>query len=280
MKEAKFMADINNTGMKRAALINDFSCVGKCSLSVALPIVSAYGVEAVGLPTAVLSTHTAPGFGGYVMRDMTQEMRGFIEHWRKLGIKFDCIYTGFFGSLEQIELTEQFIRDFGDDRCLVIVDPVLGDNGALYGCFNDEYVSAMRRLCHMADVITPNFTEAALLTGCPMDTDGRELISRLDNQNVIITGVHRAGTVGYIARFGDDNIELFKPRVDCELHGTGDVFTSAFCGEALGGNSLPRAMYAAADFCDECIKETEKRLPSHWYGLAFEEVLHRRLTAE
>lgn len=271
------MIDMNNTGMKRAALINDLSCMGKCSLSVALPIISACGAEAVPLPTAVLSTHTAVDFGSYVMRDMTKDMEAIIAHWKTLGLKFDCIYTGFFASLEQIETAGQFIRDFGSEKCLVIVDPVLGDNGELYGCFDDSFVSAMRQLCNLADVITPNMTEAALLTGCPADTPAWELMAELDTENVIITGVRRGADVGYIARFGAETMEIYKPHVDMMLHGTGDVFCSAFCGETLRGRSMPAALEAAADFCDECIKETIKRRPSHWYGLAFEEILRRRL---
>ena len=137
------MTTINETGMPRAMLINDLSCIGKCSLSVALPIVSACGVEAVALPTVILSTHTG-GFEGFAAREMTEEMRAFAVHWRSIGVKFDCIYTGFFGSVEQINLTEKLIHDFGGDDTVVIVDPVLGDNGRLYPCFSDEYVEAMR----------------------------------------------------------------------------------------------------------------------------------------
>lgn len=124
------MTTINETGMPRAMLINDLSCIGKCSLSVALPIVSACGVEAVALPTVILSTHTG-GFEGFAAREMTEEMRTFAAHWRSIGVKFDCIYTGFFGSVEQINLTEKLIHDFSGDDTVVIVDPVLGDNG---GC--------------------------------------------------------------------------------------------------------------------------------------------------
>ena len=148
---------VNETGMKRAMLINDLSCLGKCSLSVGLPIVSACGVEAVALPTAVLSTHTG-GFEGYVVRDMTEDMRVFAAHWKAMGVRFDCIYTGFFASAEQIDVARQVIRDFSDSCTLVMVDPVLGDNGRLYPCFDQEYVARMRPLCAMAHVITPNYT--------------------------------------------------------------------------------------------------------------------------
>ena len=126
---------VNGSGMKRMALLNDLSCFGKCSLSVAMPILSSYGVETVPLPTAILSTHTADGFGSYVMRDMTDEMKAFAAHWRQLQIKFDGICMGFFGSVEQMHFAKDFLRDFAGEDTIVVVDPVLGDNGALYGCF-------------------------------------------------------------------------------------------------------------------------------------------------
>ena len=267
---------INDTGIKRAALINDLSCIGKCSLSVALPIVSACGVEAVALPTAVLSTHTG-GFEGYVVRDMTEEMRSFAAHWKQMGVHFDCIYTGFFGSLRQISLAEQFIREFADSKTLILVDPVLGDNGKIYGCFSDAYVIAMRRLCSLAHVITPNPTEAALLTGSAMDTPAEELLEKMSTPSAILTGVRRGDEIGYLARLGEEQVEIFKRFVPVSLHGTGDVFASALCGELLGENSQREALQKAADFCDECIRETEARLPGHWYGLAFEPVLNRRM---
>lgn len=184
---------VNGSGMKRMALLNDLSCFGKCSLSVAMPILSACGVETVPLPTVILSTHTASGFGDYVMRDMTDEMKAFAAHWKKLDVKFDGICTGFFASAEQIRFAESFLRDFGGEDTLIVVDPVLGDNGALYGCFSEEYVQAMRTLCKAARLITPNHTEAALLAGCSMDTDVNELLEKLPVENVIITGVAARG---------------------------------------------------------------------------------------
>lgn len=271
------MTDFNATGMKRAALINDLSCMGKCSLSVALPIVSAFGVEGVALPTAVLSTHTADGFGKYAVRDMTEDMKAFIAHWKRLNIKFDCIYTGFFNSVEQLDIAENFIRDFDGNDCMVIVDPVLGDNGAFYGCFDDAHRDAMRRLCALADVITPNRTEASLLTGIDMNEGTDKILDALNVPNVIITGVRRESEIGYAARFGDERTEFFRPWLDTILHGTGDVFTSALCGELMNGRDMRQSFESAAEFCDECIKETAARQPSHWYGLAFEEILRRRL---
>ena len=264
---------VNGSGMKRMALLNDLSCFGKCSLSVAMPILSACGVETVPLPTAILSTHTADGFGSYVMRDMTDEMKAFAAHWKKLDVKFDGICTGFFASAEQIRFAESFLRDFGGEDTLIVVDPVLGDNGALYGCFSEEYVQAMRTLCKAARLITPNRTEAALLAGCSMDTDVNELLEKLPVENVIITGVRRGEEIGYCARLDGAYMELFKPCLPGTLHGTGDVFVSALCGELMNGRDMPDALTRAADFCDRCVRKTAARGEAHWYGLAFEDVL-------
>lgn len=269
------MKEINATGMKRAALINDLSCLGKCSLSVVLPIVSCYGIEGVALPTAVLSTHTT-GFDGYVAHDMTRQMRDFAAHWKSIHAQFDCIYTGYFASLEQISFAEEFIRDFGRDDTLIIVDPVMGDNGALYDGFTPQHVAAMRRLCEKADVITPNFTEAAFLSGLSMDADGAAMLDALKGSDVIITGVHRGDEVGYLARLDGERAEFFRPWESTVTHGTGDVFTAALCGELMNGATRRAAFAAAATLCDECIRETARR-PGHWYGLAFEAVIRRKM---
>ena len=158
------MNAVNPCGLPRTALINDLSCFGKCSLSVSMPILSSYGVETVPLPTAVLSTHTG-GFTGYAVQDMTDSMRAFAAHWKRIGIRFDCIMTGYCCTPEQIRLAAEFIRSFAEEKTLVIVDPVLGDREALYDGFTDAHVDAMRELCSLADLITPNRTEAALLAG-------------------------------------------------------------------------------------------------------------------
>ncbi len=267
---------VNGSGMKRMALLNDLSCFGKCSLSVEAPILSAYGVEAVPLPTAILSTHTAEGFGDYVMRDMTGEMQAFAAHWQTLGVHFDGVCTGFFASVPQLAFARRFLRDFAQPGTLVVVDPVLGDNGALYSCFTDDFVEAMRALCQDAQLITPNRTEAALLAGCAMDAGAEELLQKLSVPNVIITGVRRGGEIGYCARLNGEYRELFKPCLPHTLHGTGDVFVSALCGELMNGKTLLRALGDAADFCDECVRKTAARGEAHWYGLAFEDVLKEK----
>ena len=209
-------------------------------------------------------------------------MRAFAAHWKRMNAKFDCVYTGFFSSVEQIDIAREFVRGFGGEDCLVIVDPVLGDNGALYDCFTAEYIAAMRALAAGADVITPNHTEAALLAGLPMDADADTLISTLGDtlgvRNIIITGMRRGGEVGYEARLGGRRAEFYRPWQSTVMHGTGDVFTSALCGELMRGRAPEAAFTAAAEFCDECIQETVRRQPGHWYGLAFEEILRRRMS--
>ena len=263
---------------RRAAVINDLSGAGKCSLTVMLPVLSALGCETSVLPTAVLSTHTG-GFDRFVMRDMTDDMRQIAAHWKEMDMQFDCIYTGFFCTIEQIAFAREFIRTFSGPRTLLLSDPVLGDNGSLYSCFSEEFAVEMRKLCEMADIITPNRTEARLLLGGAADDESvsnEALLEGLRNENVIITSVRRGDKIGYLARLGDEIVRIEKPMVHRQLHGTGDVFTSALCGEVLSGNSIKEALLAAAEFCDRSIQDTAKYQPAHWYGLCFEEELSKR----
>lgn len=266
------MKNVNPCGLKRAALINDLSCFGKCSLGVSMPILSAYGAEAVPLPTAVLSTHTG-GFCGYVVQDMTENMRKFSKHWKEIGVRFDCISTGYCCSEEQIRLACEFVRCFADDGTLVVVDPVLGDNGKLYGGFTDAHIGAMRELCALADWTTPNRTEAALLAGLPFSSSDEALLDAQSAENTVVTSIRSGDKIGYLARLGGSVHRIDKDYVDLSLHGAGDVFTSALCGELLSGRDAPEALDRAADFCDRAIHKTAARQPGHWYGLAFEPVL-------
>ncbi|MDO4492546.1 MAG: PfkB family carbohydrate kinase [Clostridia bacterium] len=271
------MKNVNPCGLKRAALINDLSCFGKCSLSVAMPVLSSYGVETVPLPTAILSTHTG-GFEGFVVKDMTDEMRSFSEHWKQCGVAFDAISTGWCCSVGQVCLAEDFIKSFRNEGTVVLVDPVLGDNGKLYACFGDAQVAAMRELCALADWITPNRTEAALLTGLPVTASDEELLTALPGKNAVITSIERNGEIGYLARIGNETVSVMRPMADLSLHGAGDVFGSAFLGELLSGKDGKTALESAAEFCDRSIRETAVRQPGHWYGLAFEAVLKERST--
>ena len=266
------MKAVNPCGLKRAALINDLSCFGKCSLSVAMPVLSSYGVETVPLPTAILSTHTG-GFTGFVVQDMTENMRLFSAHWKKLGVQFDCIVTGYCCTVEQIRFTAEFIRSFAGESTLVVVDPVLGDHERLYSGFTDAHVDAMRELCGLADLITPNRTEAALLAGLSFSSADETLLYGQQVKDAVITSVGSGNRIGYLARLNGRVTLVQKEAVDLTFHGAGDVFTSALCGELLSGQNAQTALLRAADFCDNCIHETLKRQPAHWYGLAFEPVL-------
>ncbi len=271
------MKPVNGSGQKRAVIINDISCFGKCSLTVAIPILSAYGVEAVPLPTAVLSTHTGE-FENYFMHDLTDEMKSITAHWKSLGLKFDCIYTGFFCSAEQIRLTQQFIKDFAEENTLIIVDPVLGDNGKLYPCFDDEYAAELRNLAKMADIITPNHTEAALLCESDCGESDEKIIRRLSNRGVVITSARRNDKIGFLSRFGEKTVRIERDTLDVMLHGAGDVFSSALCGELLSGKSEEQAVKNAADFCNRCIADTLKRGQAHWYGLSFEDEIGKNFS--
>ena len=266
------MKAVNPCGLKRAALINDLSCFGKCSLSVSMPILSSCGVETVPLPTAILSTHTG-GFTGFVVQDMTENMRLFAAHWKKLGVKFDAIITGYCCTVEQIRLTADFIRSFADEDTLVVVDPVLGDHEKLYTGFTGAHIDAMRELCSLAGLITPNRTEAALLAGLPFSSSDEEILDALKTPDAIITSVGEGSRIGYLARLDGRVTLVQKEAVDMTVHGAGDVFTSALAGGLLRGQAPQTALLRAADFCDSCIHETAKRQPGHWYGLAFEPVL-------
>ena len=259
----------------RVALINDLSCFGKCSLTVALPILAHYGIEAVPLPTALLSTHTAPGFEGYYCHPFYEELSKITEHWKSLKLGFDCIYTGYLCGEEQVSFAKKFIEDFATDKTKIIVDPVMGDNGRLYSGFSDDFPKAMHSLCALADVITPNRTEAALLCDLPTNADPAEFAKKLPGKAKIITSIGRSDEIGYYVKTPDECFGLFEPYLPKSLHGCGDVFASVFCGEWLSGQKIETAVKNAALFVNEAIRETEA-LDGHWYGLAFEKVLENR----
>ena len=266
----------------RVLAINDVSCVGKCSLTTALPIISACGVECNVLPTAILSTHTG-GFTGYTFRDLTDDIPAICAHWQKQGISFDALYTGYLGSARQVEMVEQMMKTLVKDGGAKIVDPAMADNGKLYAGFDAAYVDAMRRLCRAADVILPNVTEAALLTGLPYreQYDENYIRTLLDGladlgvQNIVLTGVSYANdTLGVLVC--KDGETTYRPhrRIDRMFHGTGDVYASAFTGALMNGRTLVDSAEIAADYTLACIENTVDA-PEHWYGVRFEPVLPR-----
>ena len=265
---------------KKILTIQDISCVGQCSLTVALPILSACGVETCILPSAVLSTHTG-GFKGYTFRDLTDDIPKIRQHWEKEGIRFEAIYTGYLGSAKQIAYVEDIMTSLGTDHCVSIVDPAMADNGKLYPGFDAEFVEHMKSLAFRADYILPNITEACLLTGMeyPQEYDEPfvdlllEKLTRSGAENVILTGVgyspERTGVVVY-ENGRKQYYEHKKIAKGC--HGTGDVFASAFTGALVTGKEAMEAATIAADYTVLCIENTQHD-PAHWYGVNFEPVL-------
>ena len=269
--------------IKRVVAINDMSCFGKCSLTVALPVISAFGVEAVPLPTAILSTHTG-GFTGFTCLDMTDEMKKIIAHWKTVAFRCDGICTGYFLNPEQVDITYDFIENFKSGNTVVLVDPVMGDNGSLYTGFASDFPQKMRSLCACADVITPNLTEAFLLTGLEyseLQTEDalNECMKRLSEtgtKKAVITGVRKdADTIGYLCEdfVTGEKFEFSHKYEPIHLHGCGDVFSSVLCGGLVKGQSFYDSVKRAADFTERCILTTEADIENHWYGLKFEKEL-------
>lgn len=265
---------------KRILTIQDISCVGQCSLTVALPIISACGIETSVLPSAVLSTHTA-GFTGFTFRDLTEDMPDICAHWKKEGITFDGIYTGYLGSAKQIAYVKDIIAQTAADGCLAVIDPAMADNGNLYPGFDLAFVEEMKKLCGDADYLLPNITEACFLTGMDYRTSYDEayideLIQKLvalGAKNVILTGVsYKEGSTGVVV-FENDTAQYYEHKqIAGGVHGTGDIYASAFVGAKLRGKTAFEAAKIAADYVVECILES-KNDPDHTYGARFEPVL-------
>ena len=265
---------------QRVLTVQDISCVGQCSLTVALPILSACGLETCILPSAVLSTHTG-GFTGYTFRDLTEDMPKIEEHWVKEGIKFDAVYTGYLGSAKQIDYVKSLLRSVAKPGCVAVVDPAMADNGKLYVGFDDAFVAEMRTLVSKADYLLPNITEAALLAGAEYrevyDEAYADLLAEkllaLGAKNLILTGVSfKPETTGVLV-FEKGQRKYYEHRKIAKgCHGTGDVYASAFVGALMRGKSAYDAAVVAADYVVKCIEFTQS-VPDHWYGAAFEPVL-------
>ena len=264
--------------MKRLLTIQDISCVGQCSITVALPLVSACGVECAILPSAVLSNHTG-GFKSWTFADLTPEMSNVERKWIELGIKFDAFYTGYVCE-SQIDPILSIMASCASEGALRIVDPAMADNGKLYAGFADDFPSKMARLCNGADYILPNLTEAAFLVGDTPKLEGctREEIERLIGKlhgigakNVVLTGVSFDPDLLGSAVSDGDTIEYdFNPKLKQMSHGTGDVYASVFAGALLRGRSALAAAALAADIVCESIRQTED---GHWYGVSFERAI-------
>lgn len=270
--------------MKRLLTVQDISCVGKCSLTVALPIISAMGVEACPLPTALLSAHTA--FSHFTFRDLTDEIPGIEKAWEQEGIKFDTIESGYLGSVRQVELVRELGERFRKNAdCLQIVDPVMADHGKLYKGFTQDFAEAMKKLCASADVIVPNLTEACLLTGREYRSDADEAfweevlkdLGKLGCSDVIITGFQRADGIGVMSLHKEKGHQICRTylneRLPESMHGTGDIFASVLSGALTLGKPLEDAQKLAVDFTLECIRKTVEDRERVFYGVNFEQAI-------
>ena len=267
----------------RCAAIHDISCFGKCSLTVALPVLSAAGIECCCIPTAILSTHTG-GFRGYTYRDLTDDMVPVARHWRSEKIKFDAFYTGYLGSPAQVEIVRKILRMLdGNGDALRLIDPVMGDHGRLYNGFAPDFPILMRELVREADVICPNITEAALLTDLEY-RDGLQdedyILNLLDGleaigaKRIVLTGVRFTdGEMGAAVRENGETQFVFDKRVHGIYHGTGDVYASVLLSCLLGGKSLKDAAQFACSFTANCVRITKETMPDVNYGVRFEALL-------
>ncbi|MDE5772642.1 MAG: pyridoxamine kinase [Ruminococcus sp.] len=266
--------------MKKVVTIQDISCFGKCSLTVALPIISAMGIETAVIPTAVLSTHTG-GFEDYTFRDLTDDIPDIASHWKKLNLKFSAVYTGYLGSEKQINIVSEFFDDFRTDENFIVVDPVLGDNGKFYAGFTEEFAIKMAELCSKADYIIPNMTEASFMLGIPYTEDYDRAyvedvlrrLARLGCKTPVLTGVHfddkEQGAAAYDS-MNDKFYYSFNENIKCSVHGTGDIFASVFTGAVTLGKDIQQTLDIAVNYTLECIKATVPYFDEMWYGSCFE----------
>ncbi|MBQ6910054.1 MAG: pyridoxamine kinase [Synergistaceae bacterium] len=268
--------------IKRVLSIQDISCLGKCSQTIALPVLSALGSEAVMLPTALLSTHTM--FKNFTFKDLSDQIEPIINHWKSEGVKFDAVYTGYIGSEAQIEQVKNIFKEFKDKDTLIFIDPVMADNGKLYPAFDMNYVKKNAELCAYADIIVPNITEACFMTGVEYKEKYNEDYIKLllDKLNALgakinlLTGVSledgKTGVMGYDNIKGEYYLYQNK-RINAVYHGTGDLFSSVCVGEILKGLDWRDAARIAADYTAHTIEVTLESPDKPWYGVNFEETL-------
>ncbi len=269
--------------MKKIVTIQDISCLGKCSLTVALPIISACGVETCSIPTASLSTHTM--FNGFTFTDLTDTMRPIKDHWVKEGFTFNAIYTGYLGSFEQIDIVKEYFETYSKTGAITIVDPVMADNGKLYPAFDMAFVKKMATLCAVSDIIVPNLTEATFMLdkeyipfGYSEDYIKDILISltNLGAKIAILTGVSfekdKIGVMGYDS-VKKEFFSYYNRKIDAMYHGTGDIFASTFVGAYVRGLDILQSLTIAADYTAKCIEITKNDKNADTYGVQFELVL-------
>lgn len=272
---------------KKIAVINDFSGFGRCSIAVALPIISAMKIQCCPMPTALFSNHT--GFDSFYWTDCTAHMQPFADEWGKLGLRFHGIATGFLGSVEQIDIVERFLQRFDTEETQVLVDPVMGDYGALYPTYSPELARNMARLVKYADILTPNLTEACVLTGTAYKPlpDEQELLemchmlSAMGPRKVVISGLDYGGELGnYIFETGKPPRLLKVPKVGIFRSGTGDVFSSILIADSVNGNNFTDCVVKAAGFISKALERTTQLDIPRTDGICFEELLGELIPRE
>lgn len=268
--------------MKRIVTIQDISCVGKCSLTVALPIISAMGVETAIIPTAVLSTHTM--FQNFTFHDLTEEILPITNHWVQEDLTFDAVYTGYLGSFEQIDMIAEVFDKLKTEENLIFVDPVMADNGKLYPAFDEAFAKKMATLCGKADIIVPNITEACFMTESEYkeqydETYIKELLAKLADLGAkitVLTGVSfeegKTGVMGYEKETGEYFYYAHDKMVK-SYHGTGDIFASTCVGAMMRGKNWKEALVLAANYTAECIRLTIEDPAGRTYGVNFEQAI-------
>lgn len=271
---------MSHNNQKKIAVINDFSGFGRCSIAVALPIISTLKIQCCPLPTSIFSNHT--GFDSFFFDDYTDKMPLYINEWKKLGLQFDGITSGFLGSKKQIEIVTQFFKDFKTKENIIIVDPVMGDYGKIYATYTKEMCEEMKKLVQYADIITPNITELCILTDTPYQEKWKiselekmtEELAEKGPEKIVVTGIVQKE---FIANFcyekGKPSKTLRCHRVGTQRSGTGDVFSSIIAADAVNQVPFDKSVKKASNFIKKCIlKSIEMDIPVT-DGVCFEELL-------
>lgn len=265
--------------MKRIVSIQDVSCLGKCSQTVALPIISSMGVETAILPTSVLSTHTA--FKNFTFKNLSDEIYKIINHWKEENFQFDLIYIGYTGNNEILDLVLYFINQFKTENNIVVFDPAMADHGKLYAGIDESVLEKMKEVCKKADILRLNITESCFLLGNKYKENpsleeiekSAKSLKEIGPEKVIITGVENEGKLGAVGYDGKKYYSNFETKYNVSYHGTGDVFTSALSGSLVQGKTLEEAIKIATKFTTECVRLTYEDENGIKYGVNFEQAI-------
>lgn len=267
---------------KKIALINDFCGFGRCSITVALPIISALKIQCCPVPTAVFSNHT--GFESCYRTDLTDHMEAYIAQWEKLDLRFDGILTGYLGSEAQVSIVRRFLERFKTEETVAVIDPIMGDNGALYSAFSPRLAEQMGQLVAYADILTPNLTEACILTGTPYrgDMDEEQLLqvcrrlSQMGPKKIVISGLERGKDLeNFIYEEGKDPVVIREHKAGPCRCGTGDVFSAIIAADAVNGRALTDSVRHASSFIAKALRRTQEMGTPETDGICFEEFLDR-----